>query len=661
MMHRLHDTTRQLPAQAHAARRGERLPGHRSGHRLLVGMAAVCWSLILAQSSVLGQEPEEPIVAPVPEIPESIVETLSYYCVDCHSGSGADADLMLDAILDESDFEIGREKWEKVLRMSRSREMPPEDSEQPEEAERLELITWITERLNEIDCEGDPFPGRVTIRRLNRAEYNNTIRDLTGVDFKPADDFPSDDVGNGFDNIGDVLAMPPLLVEKYLDAAKTITDRALEDKEARKLIIICEPANDTERLECATRIIRHFATRAFRRPVTDDELQRLVELGSKAYQSGLSYDDTLKYVMQAVLVSPNFLFKVEMDPAEDELVRSLDDFEIATRLSYFLWSSMPDEELYRLARDGELQKESVLVDQIRRMLADPKSEALVENFAGQWLQLRRLADVQPDPDTYAGFDEGLKVSMRGETEAFFRAVMQENRSVLDFLVADFSFIDQRLADHYGLPKVEGEGFQRVKLPDSRRGVLTHGSILLITSNPTRTSPVKRGKWIMENFLGESPPPPPDGVQELEEQPELLGSLRERMEQHRENPACGVCHRTMDVLGFGLENFDGTGAWRDQDGRHSIDPSGSLPGGLDFETSGELMQILAENKQEDFCRCLTEKMLTYALGRGLQTYDRCTVDSVLDQMEQDDFRFVSMIQGIVLSEPFLNRASTREKP
>jgi hypothetical protein len=350
-----------------------------------------------------------------------------------------------------------------------------------------------------------------------------------------------------------------------------------------------------------------------------------------------------------------------MDPAEGELTRGLNDFEIATRLSYFLWSSMPDDELFRLAREGELQKETVLQAQIERMLADSKSEALVENFAGQWLQLRRLADVQPDPETFVGFDESLKESMRLETEAFFRAVMQENRSVLDFLLADFTFVDQRLADHYGLPEVGGEGLHRVTLPENRRGVLTHGSILLITSNPTRTSPVKRGKWIMENFLGESPPPPPDGVQELEEQPELLGSLRERMEQHRENPACGVCHRTMDTLGFGLENFDGTGAWRDQDGRHAIDPSGSLPGGLEFATSGELMQILAENKQEDFCRCLTEKMLTYALGRGLQTYDRCTVDTILEQMEQDDFRFVTLIQGIVLSEPFRNRSSTREKP
>lgn len=618
-------------------------------------------ALMLSPIIVVAQDDGTSSILPLPEVDPGVVELINTYCLDCHSGSSADADLDLELLLEGESFEAGREQWEKVLRMTRGREMPPEDVDQPDEADRIALVEWINGRLDEIDCNGEPFPGRVTIRRLNRAEYNNTIRDLTGVDFQPANDFPADDVGNGFDNIGDVLAMPPLLVEKYLGAAEEIIDRAFEDPKGRELIIICEPANDTERLECATRIVRNFASRAYRRPIEDAELQRLLELGRRAYENGASYDDTLKYVLQAILVSPNFLFKVELDPTGDATTRELNDFEIAVRMSYFLWSTMPDDELFKLAREGRLQDKQVLIEQTRRMLADPRSEALVANFAGQWLQLRSLADIQPDPELFPNFDDQLRASMQQETEAFFRAMIAENRSVLDFLTADFTFVDRRLAEHYGLPAVEDDGFQRVRLPDNRRGVLTQGSILLITSNPTRTSPVKRGKWILENILGEPPPPPPDGVQELEEQPELLGSLRERMEQHRENPSCAVCHRTMDTLGFGLENFDVTGAWRDQDGRHGIDPSGELPGGLGFATSGELMRILADNKQEDFCRCLTEKMLTYGLGRGLQSFDRCTVDSVLDQLVENEYRFASMIEAIILSEPFRNRASTRDKP
>ena len=512
-----------------------------------------------AQDSNDAAAAQDESLEPLPEIPASVDDFLTFYCLDCHTGESADADLDLEAVLVDNHFQSHRDAWEKVQRMLRSREMPPEDMEQPMEGERLELLTWIKDRLDEIDCQGDPFPGRVTLRRLNRAEYNNTIRDLTGVDFQPADSFPSDDVGHGFDNIGDVLAMPPLLVEKYLEAAEQVVTKLFADDALREKVVFCRPGNDSERLECATKVIRQFATRAYRRPITDDEMTRIIGVGMHAYESGANYDQSLQYAMQAILVSPHFLFKVEADPESNDTdgIRELNDYEIAVRLSYFLWSSMPDEELFELASRGQLSQPETLIQQTRRMLQDPKSEALVDNFAGQWLQLRRLEDVQPDPKMFPNFDPALRESMRRETETFFRTVLEENRNVLDFLTADFTYVDEQLAEHYGIPVSfttdsatptseagtddahKSSEMKRVALPANRRGVLTHGSILLITSNPTRTSPVKRGKWILENFLGEPPPPPPQGVQDLEEQPQLIGSLRERMEQHRANEACAV--------------------------------------------------------------------------------------------------------------------------
>jgi hypothetical protein len=294
------------------------------------------------------------------------------------------------------------------------------------------------------------------------------------------------------------------------------------------------------------------------------------------------------------------------------------------------------------------------------MLGSPKSQALVDNFAGQWLQLRDVATRTPDPARFPAFDERLRDAMRQETELFFAQVMRENSSIVEFLNADYSYLNARLAEHYGLEGVEGEDFRRVALPGQRRGILTHASVLLITSNPTRTSPVKRGKWILENILGEPPPPPPPNVPELQAEADALGSLRERMEQHRENPACAVCHQQMDTLGFGMENFDAIGAWRDQDGRASIDPAGILPDGTEFAGPGELAAVLADKKTTAFARCLTEKLLTYALGRGLEPYDRCAVNDILAQLVDDDYRFHTLVTGIVLSEPFLKRESQGDR-
>jgi hypothetical protein len=319
---------------------------------------------------------------------------------------------------------------------------------------------------------------------------------------------------------------------------------------------------------------------------------------------------------------------------------------------------MPDDELFELARQGSLRKDGNLEKQVRRMLADEKSQALVENFAGQWLQLRNLNTVTPDKGVYGSFDEELRTAMRQETEMFFAAIMREDRSVLEFLDAEYTFVNDRLAKHYGLPDVEGKEFRRVSLDPSRRGgVLGQASVLTVTSNPTRTSPVKRGKWVLDNLLGTPPADPPPDVPPLEEKM-LVGTLRQRMEQHRENAACASCHKVMDPLGFGLENYDGVGAWRDKDGEFAIDASGELPNGQKFAGPQELRQVL-KSRQDDFLHCLAEKMLTYGLGRGVEYSDRCTVREIAASTAAGEYKFSSLILAVVASDAFQKRSASRE--
>lgn len=608
---------------------------------------------------------------------ELLVPFLREHCHRCHGGDAPEADLSLTRFEQSAEIQENYDLWERVLRLIEHREMPPSDEPQPSEELLQEVLVALRGQLEAFDCSGESRPGRVTIRRLNREEYNHTIRDLFGIDFRPADDFPSDDVGYGFDNIADVLSMSPILLEKYLAAAEQIVAQVFDDPQARRRVEIESPRPGEDWLPSLRGDITRLARRAFRRPVDEEEIDRLVAMAigvsgnegpprerrsgfNRNFRQGRTSNQPLRVAATAILASPHFLFRIELDPepaaedAEQPTIRPLNDHEIATRLSYFLWSSMPDETLFELADQGRLRDPAVLEAQVERMLDDAKAVALVDNFAGQWLQLRDLETLSPDPQRYPSFDDSLRQAMRGETERFFSALMRENRSVLDFLDADFSYVNERLAQHYGIEGIEGTEFQRVELPPNRRGVLTQASILTLTSNPTRTSPVKRGQWILDNFLGEPPPPPPAGVEELNEDDETLGSLRERMEQHRANPACSVCHRQMDTLGFGLENFDGVGAWRDVDGRFPIDPSGELPGNVAFAGPAEMMSLLAERRRDAFARCLAEKMLTYSLGRGLGPFDRCSVNAILERLAQDEYQFRSLVKAVVTSEPFLYR-------
>ena len=590
------------------------------------------------------------------DFPKDIQPLFAKYCSECHNDTRHKGGFSLQAYPNLAAVRARRDVWSELARKVKASEMPPEDRPQPSDKERARISSWVEAELFPVDC-AHPDPGRVTIRRLNRAEYNNTVRDLLGVDFHPADNFPNDDTGYGFDNIGDVLSLSPLLLEKYVTAAEQLMESVMTNASASSRLFTMVPAAGNTNA-CLERILGGFARRAFRRPATAAEREHLAAFAQGLLAKGESFENAVKLTCEAVLVSPSFLFRGELQPNPDNPVQDypVDEFALASRLSYFLWSTMPDAELFALAEAGHLRRE--LPRQLRRMLKDPKSAALVHDFAGQWLQLRSLKTMAPDRQLFPGFDEDLRADMSNETELFFANVVREDRSVMDFLVADYTFVNERLATHYGLKQtVTGSEFQRVSLNGSgRAGVLTHASVLTVTSNPTRTSPVKRGKWVLENLLAQPPPPPPPNVPPLNESKEAAStaSVRERMERHRQDPLCASCHAQMDPIGFSLENFDAIGAWRDNDGTFAIDASGRLPGGEQFSGASGLKSLLASQRKAAFQRCLAEKMLTYALGRGLEYYDRCALESIVAHLQQHDSRFSALIEGVVNSVPFQKR-------
>lgn len=753
------------------------------------------------------QQREEDIKQRTVEMKKKLIPFLTKYCADCHSGAEAEAGIPVDELKSIDQFLTERKSWEKVYRMINSGIMPPPDYDPlPTETEITPVTDLLHEELYSFDCELVYNPGRPTVQRLNRTEYNNTIQDLFGVDLTPADKFPADDVGEGFDNIGDVLTLPPLLMEKYLNAAEEVATAVIDTRDpsretvqtlhassmkatsgasgqsmgmqilastgtlekqleipasgqyeitinagadqagnekakfaiivedqsiaeftvqehrkketfrqplqlqegsqklgirflndfydekakgrkdrnlgvgeivlkgplngsgqvtrsaAHQRIITAVPNGKTDLMAAAQTVLQPIMEKAFRREVSKSEVFRYAGLVRSAVEEmDESYEQGISLAIQAVLVSPDFLFRIEKDPSVGETERRLDDFEVATRLSYFLWSSLPDDELFQLAKKQQLTKPEVLKQQVRRMLKDEKADALVANFASQWLNLRNLDEVSPNTDIFKGFNSKLKDDMRHETELLFATIMKEDRSVEDLLSADYTFVNNRLAKHYGIEGIKSAKFERVSLSGTNRaGVLTHASILTLTSNPGRTSPVKRGKWIMENIFGDPPPPAPPNVPELEEtaavSPDL--TLREQLAKHREDPGCASCHKAMDPLGLGLENFNAVGQWRDKDEGHPIDASGSLPSGESFDGPLELIQIIG-NRREQFKRTLAEKMLTYALGRGTEYYDKCTIDNCLLSMKERGNRFSALVEGIVVSDPFLKKHAAEE--
>jgi hypothetical protein len=431
------------------------------------------------------------------------------------------------------------------------------------------------------------------------------------------------------------------------------------DTVSRRKMFICRPTSYKDEERCARKILSVLTRHAYRRPVEDEDLRTLLGLYKTARSNG-GFEEGIRTALQRILVDPEFLFRIERDPANvgPDTPYRITDLELASRLSFFLWSSIPDDELLDLAERGKLKDRDIVAKQVRRMLNDSRSRALVSNFAGQWLYLRNIAKVWPNPDVFPDFATNLRDAFEQETELFFESLLREDLSVLELLDANYTFLNERLARHYGIPNIYGSQFRRVTLSDeNRKGLLGQASILTVTSYATRTAPTIRGKWVLENILGTPPPPPPPNVPSLGEGKKdgKLLTMREQMEEHRKNPACASCHRVMDPLGFALENFDATGRWRTKEGETSIDASGVLPDGTKFQGPAELRKLLL-NHPEQFVHTLTEKLLTYALGRGVEYYDAPAVREILRKAETSDYRWSSIILGIVNSAPFQMRRS-----
>ena len=771
------------------------------------GANAALGALALAIAGLISH----PAVAEAPLEPLPAYESfagplLATYCGDCHAGDDAESGLAVDRLQGGDDFQQDRERWLDVVRRLRAGDMPPEEMPQPAAAEREDLIAWLQTRLDQVDCTGELEPGRVPLRRLNREQYRNTIRDLLGVDFAVAELFPPDELAYGFDNNANVLSLSPALVEKYLTAAEQIAEQAvpapenLPDQGApmalsqgpgvgvhdggagrrlytratataqftppesgqyalcavvageqagdepvrmslqsggrqvlecdvcadadefdhftvlvdlaagatvemgvaflndyynpqagdpaardRNLIVhslsVTGPHHFTEQAPAATRDNllketpapeqwqsgagwreiaagqwREFLPLAWRRPVEPGEVDRLLQILEQVRHDGGSYQRAMQVALQAVLVSPRFLLlgNVPAGTPPGKVIQ-VDEFELASRLSYFLWGSTPDRTLLQLAAAGRLRSE--LDVQVPRMLHDERAKHLATSFAGQWLETRQLQTLSPDPQIFPEFDEGLRAAMRQETEEFASEIVRNDLPIRTFLDADFTYLNERLARHYGIEGVAGAEFRRVTLDEEQRnqgrgGVLGLASALAVSSHPNRTSPVVRGKYILANLLGDEPPPPPPNVPPLPEHDpsQPAGTLRERLEAHRSQPGCASCHVNMDPLGFALERFDALGRLRDSDAGQPIDDQGSLPDGTEFQGPVGLRSLLLD-RFDDFRTALTEKLLTFALGRGLEHYDHCTVEQIAAATAQGDDRFSALTLAIVKSTPF----------
>jgi mono/diheme cytochrome c family protein len=590
---------------------------------------------------------------------KDILPLLEDHCYACHGDGQTKGGLALDEFQTEKDVHHGYKIWEQIRKLVAAGEMPPEGRKnRPDGKERDLLAGWARHSLDNFYRTAPPDPGRVTVRRLNRNEYNNVVRDLLFVDFQPANDFPADDTGYGFDNIGDVLSTSPLLMEKYLDAAEAIASAAVMIPKKNGEVTAFQKEYFTLPLtkEAEETVFKGFVTtfmrRAYRREVRTDEVDRMMAVSKAVVDKGAPFDARVQVVIQGVLVSPHFLFRWELDgaPSDPKAIRRLNEYELASRLAFFIWSSGPDDRLLDLAAKGVLRKQ--LKAEVHRMLADPKAEALVRNFSGQWLQLRNLDIVRPDKSLFPTYTHKLRDDMRRETELLFADVLRGNRPLTELLTARYSFVNGRLAALYGLSNVRGDEFRKVALKgNTRAGVLGHASVLTLTSDPNRTSPVKRGKYVLDNILGTPPPPPPPNVPELEEAGEIKGTVREQMAKHSTNAVCASCHKKMDPIGFAFENFDAIGRYRTEDNGAPVDAGGQLDSGESFKNAAELRAIFATKKSDLFIRCVTEKMLIYALGRGLEYYDKRPVDKIIERLDGNDDRSFHLVMGIVESLPF----------
>ncbi len=587
------------------------------------------------------------------EYEKEIRPVVTQFCVRCHAGEKASGGINFAAYSDVTALQKAQNTWRRALIQIRERSMPPKGVPQPTEVQRDRLVQWISHTLDNANESLLPKnPGRVLIHRLSRTEYNNTLRDLLGIESRPADTFPADGGGGGgFDNDANTMYVPPILMERYLDAAGQALAEAKRD-----LIFRVQPGKGLTSREAARRNISAFAARAFRRPVETEEVQRLLGLYDTAVKRGETSENGARLALKAVLISPSFLFRVEADRTGADAY-PIGDFELASRLSYFLWASTPDDELLRIAAAKRLREPKILEQQVHRLLLSPKSRGLADSFASQWLRVRDLyTSRKPDPRRYPNYSPALRDAMYNEPVEFVSGLLREDRPVLDLLDSDYTYLNEDLANFYGVSGVTGANFRKVGLSDHRRGgVLTMAGVLTVTSYPQRTSPVLRGKWVLENMFGTPPPPPPPNAGGLpaDDGPKQGLTFRQRLEKHREKPQCAGCHARMDPIGFGLENFDGIGQWRTAIGDRPVDSSGVLAGGEKFNGPVELKKLMLAQKSE-FVRALTEKLLSYALGRGLESYDIPAVRKIAQAVEKDNYRSSTLVREIARSYPFQYR-------
>lgn len=581
------------------------------------------------------------------------------YCSKCHNENKRNGDVDLAQDIDVRLILEHRDTWQTALIAIENSEMPPEEAKQPTDEERQLLQQFLKRTLDELDCTTEE-PGKPILRRLNRIEYDLAIFDLTGLDLKLAEDFAPDATAHGFDHLGEVLSLSPAQVEQYHNAAKSVVE-AIKKTQPEQLeqfaaVFGPMPGTDAEATSTARATIERFATRAFRRPAESEYIDRLMAIYQKARDQQQSHYDALGHLVTAVLISPKFLMRVEKDREDANGPYPVDDYELATRLSFFLWSRPPDAKLLSLAERGELSDLATLEKVTREMLADERSVALVDNFFGQWLSLREIKSHQPDATKFPEFDEDLRRAMSEEIRGLLSEVVQKDRPVADLIDANYTYLNERLARHYGIESVKGESTQRVVLDDRRRGgVLTSAALLMLQSDPSRTNVPRRGNFIAGRILGTPPPPPPPNVPQLEEVASdgKQRSLRELLELHRSKPECASCHAKMDPLGFAMENYDAIGRWRTEDNGVAIDASGMLTSGRLFAGPIELKDILLEQK-EAFAKTLNKNLLIYALGRGLQRSDECVLRDVMTASSQAEYKFSAAVVAIAKSIPFRYR-------
>jgi hypothetical protein len=598
-------------------------------------------------------------------LPKTGIDFIHSYCVDCHQAPKPKAKLDLSGYRSIDRIIEDALDWDQHLARVREGDMPPDDDDviQPSTEERNDFVYWLEASLRESACADGITPGPAMIRRLNQSEYSASVRHLLDIHFDAGEALPSDGAGGeGFDNAAETLFISPIHAEKYLEAARTAVEYGFSDTRSNRRFLIARPDEKTTAQEAATQVLKKFLSRAFRRQVTGEEFQEYFQLFESVYEKESSFSVALKLTLSAVLVSPKFLFIIEV-PNDSPGPVPISDPELATRLAYFLWGSSPDDELQSLANSNELHDPETLKTQVKRML-EKRNSRKVRNFAQvfieQWLGTRALGrEFKPDPSV-KGYDSELEGGMKYEPVFFFHEILTKNRSLLDIIDADYTYANRRLARHYKIKGEFREQPKRIEIKDQphRGGFLNMAAVLAISSHPQRTSPVLRGKWILETLIGEPPPPAPPNVPELEEDGEAATaqSLRERLEIHRENPTCATCHDRIDPLGFSLENYDVLGRWREEEGGHPIDASATLPDGTAFSGPEELKQVLLDRKDQ-IVRHLTKKMLGYALARGLTFEDYCTVENIVDSLRENDYQSHSLLMGIINSVPFRYKAGT----